>query len=639
MDFFEKQHQAKVHTRKLVLYFFLAVIIIIALLNAIGFYLINLSADHQTSLKDWPLSPISLGITVGTIGVILIGSMIRYFQVRGGGQAVAEMVAGRRVDMDTNDPAERRLINVVEEMSIASGMAVPAVYIMDNEPALNAFVAGYEPSDTVMVVTKGLMENLSRQELQGVVAHEFSHIFHSDTRINLRLIGILGGILAIGQLGYYILRSLRFSGGRSRSRSSGNNGGQVVLFLLAMSLALLVVGYVGVFFGRLIKAAISRQREYLADAAAVQYSRDSMGIANALYKIKTNGKHSLLDSSHAEDMSHMCFGQAIKIQAFSGMLATHPPIDDRIQALVPGYRSIRRQIDEGQIDEMSPIAQFAGSSGEATSPVPEKAVVPNSSDALVATIGTITPEQVSHATDIHSQLPPQYLENVRNPNSVSVAILALIAQANKVDWQQQEASLVPHLDAKSIAGVKELSQTHVTAAQRLPLVEIAIPSVKRLDAEQSKSLLTCASHLILADKTISSFEFFLYALLRKHLLATGQKKVKGKITSYRSVIDEIAYLISIIALSGNGYDPVTIGQLMASFTSDWNAPSQSPVFSAKELDQCLNRLNRLAPLLKKPLMLTLAEVVMSDGKVKTAELELLRATAIYLECPMPALAE
>ena len=364
-----------------------------------------------------------------------------------------------------------------------------------------------------------------------------------------------------------------------------------------------------------------------------------MGIANALYKIKTTGKHGLLDSSHAEDMSHMCFGQSIKIKAFSGMLATHPPIDDRIQALVPGYRSIRRQADEEVVDDLSPIAQFA-STAQIETPSPAAAsIAPNDGKTLVASIGTVTPEQVHKATEIHQSLPEEYLEAMRSPNSVSVSLLALIAQGNKADWETQAQSLAPHLDKENITRVAALSSTPVSAEQRLPLIEIAIPSIKRLDNEQAKLLLTCASHLILADKSISSFEFFLYALLRKHLTKQSKDKKQGKITSYRHVVDEVSYLLSIIALAGNGYDPVTIGDLMNSFIKDWQAPPRTPEFDAKRLDQCLKQLNRLTPLLKKPLMLTLAEVVMSDGKIKTAELELMRATAIYLECPLPPLSE
>ena len=637
MDFFERQHQAKSETKKLVALFVLAVLLIIALLNGLGFYVVNLSQEHQITAKDWLLSPISLGIAAGTILTIFIGSLFRYWQVRGGGQAVAEMVAGRRIDMDSKDPQERRLVNVVEEMSIASGMSVPTIYVMDHEPGLNAFVAGLIPSDTVLMVTKGLLDNLSRQELQGVVAHEFSHIFHADMRINLRLIGILGGILAIGQLGYYILRSLRYSGSRRSSSSSNNNGGQLILFLMAMSIALIIVGYVGVFFGRLIKAAISRQREYLADAAAVQYSRDSMGISNALYKIKTNGKHSLLDSSHAEDMSHMCFGQAIQIKAFSGMLATHPPIDDRIQALVPGYRSIRRQMDEEVIDDLSPIAQFAGSTAESTANVQGAGTgAVNSSEAVIASVGTMSPEQVTKAVEVHERLDENMLQACRNPDTVGAALLGLIAQGNNAQWSDQAKAIADHLDSETIAMVKTFSELDVVAEQRLPLTEISIPAIKRLDQEQGKQLLTAASHLILADQTISSFEFFLYALLRKHIRKSAKQSSKS-ITSYRKVIDEIAYLVSIIAVAGGGYDAARMKQLMTSFTSDWQPPSEQPAFSAKKLDETLKHLNQLTPLLKRPLMLTLADIVVHDGHLKQTELELLRATGIYLECPIPPL--
>lgn len=634
MDFFERQHQAKIETKKLVFYFFLAVLLIIVLLNIVGLYVVNLSQENQVSVKDWPLSPISLGISAGTILVIFIGSLVRYWQVKGGGEAVAEMVNGRRIDMDTKDPKERRLVNVVEEMSIASGMAVPTIYIMDNEKGLNAFVAGLIPSDTVMVVTRGLLDSLSRQELQGVVAHEFSHIFHADMRINLRLIGILGGILAIGQLGYYILRSLRYSGSRRRSSRSTGNGGQVILFLIAMSIALIVVGYIGLFFGRLIKAAISRQREYLADAAAVQYSRDNMGIANALYKIKTNGTQSLLESSHAEDMSHMCFGQAIQMKAFSGMLATHPPLDDRIQALVPGYRSIRRQMDEETVDDLSPIAHFNQASSE-TPQTPASNVI-NTSSAVVASIGTISPEQVTKAVEVHEQINDHLLQACRNPNTVTYALLGLIAQGNKADWSEQERTLIAHIDTNAIEQVKEFSEIRVSADQRLPIVEIAIPAVKRLSEEDGKLLLKSASHLILADKTISTFEFFLYALLRKHIRQADVSN-DSTITSYHKVTDDIAYLISVIAIAGGGYDPVRMNELMSSFVTNWQTPESIPTFNAKKLDQTLKLLNRLTPLLKKPLMLTLADIVISDGHLKATELELLRATGIYLECPIPPL--
>jgi len=633
MDFFERQHQAKIQTKKLVFFFVLAVLLIVLALNAIVFFIGNWAQVFQLTPKQWLLSPYSLLTTAATLAVIVIGSLIRHYQVRGGGKAVAEMVGARLISMDSVASDERKLVNVVEEMSIASGMPVPSIYILDNEQGLNAFVAGTIPSDTVLVVTAGLLEKLNRQELQGVVAHEFSHIFHSDMSINMRLIGILGGILAIGQLGYYVLRSMRYStGGRRRSSKSGK-GGKEVIFILALSVSLIAVGYIGMFFGRLIKAAISRQREYLADSAAVQYSRDAMGIANALYKIKTNGNGSLLDSSHAEDMSHMCFGKSIQLSAFSGMLATHPPIDDRIAALVPGYRSIRKQSDEESVDDLSPIAQFSANS---EAPVPDAPKV-TTATAVVSSIGTVNPTQVETAERIHHEISNELLDAGRNPKRVSKLILALIAQSNSNDWETQKASLKNQQDQLSLNEINQLRQIPIKAEQRIPLVEICVPGLKRLDKDAAKSLLASASLLIVSDKKIVPFEFFLYALLRKHLSKKDAAFEQSTIKSYSNTLDEIEYLVKVIALVGDSLDPISLKSIMTSFSPNWQGKVSEVSFDSQKLHKALMKLNRLTPLLKKPLMLTLAEMVMEDNEVKPAELELLRTTGIYLECPIPPL--
>ena len=638
MDFFERQHLAQKQTKKLVFYFTMAVLLIIATLNAVGYYTIKAVDPAMLGTQPWLLSPYSLGITAGVILVILLGSLIRHWQVKGGGKAVAEMVGARLVDMSSKDKYERRLINVVEEMSIASGMPVPSIYVLDNEGGMNAFVAGLIPSDTVMVVTEGLLKTLSRQELQGVVAHEFSHIFHADMRINVRLISILGGILAIGQLGYYVLRSMRYSGGgRRSSRSGGSGGGQAIIFIIALSLALITVGYIGLFFGRLIKAAISRQREYLADAAAVQYSRDAMGIANALYKIKTNGKGSLLDSSHAEDMSHMCFGKSVELSAFSGMLATHPPIDDRIQALVPGYRSIRRQMDEEVVDDLSPIAQFASSSA---SPVaePETVNVINA-ESLVASIGTVNPDNFARAETIVEAIPDALLDGAHTTSEVSLIILSLIARANKTPWQKQRESLFKRLDEPSLERIETYTQQPLEYSHRLPLVEICVPTLKQLTEEDAKQLLANASLLIIADDNINLFEFFLYALLRKHLSEKDAEFNTTTVKKYSKVRDELIYLIQVLALVGDTAEETVIKSHIQSFYPDWQGRSMGIEFDAKRLHKSLSTLNRLTPMLKKPILEALADLVIADGVVKETELELLRATGIYLDCPVPPLSD
>ncbi len=630
MDFFEHQDHAKRKTRVLVFYFFLAVTLIAAVINLVVFQLGNNTGYFQLSTKDWFKSLWFPGVTLATFAVIALGSLVRGLQIHGGGKSVANMVNARLISMDSKDKLERRLINVVEEMSIASGIPVPSLYMLDEEVGMNAFVAGLVPSDTVMVITRGLLENLSRQELQGVVAHEFSHIFNADMRMNVRLIAILGGILALGQLGYFLLRSMRY---RSYRRSSNNSNNQMGLAIIGIAIALLVVGYIGLFFGRLIKAVISRQREFLADASAVQYSRDSMGIANALYRIKTNGKGSLLDSSHAEDMSHMCFGSALKFSAFSGLLATHPPIDDRIKKLVPGFRPQDNNTAGSEaIGDDSVVAGFAGQTTadalEITTP-----------DRLVAEIGQMHPEHIATASVIHQSLPEQIIDAAHSTASAHLLILAIIAAGTDLNIDELLSSIKKYLTPEQVLDIKNHVEIINNLSQELilPLIEITIPALKQSSKEQKNDLLATSSLLITADNKIEPFEFFLYALLRKNLSKKDAGFQNTTIKKYKPVLDDIQFLLSVFSEASGEHNPKVVSAAMKSFDHQWQTPEQLPGYDASQLNKSLQRLNRLSPLLKKPLMQTLAEMVMQDSELKSTELELLRATGIYLECPVPPL--
>ena len=633
MDFFEHQDQAKKKTKRLVFFFVLAVILIIATLNTAAFIAGNQSGQFKLTVQQYLVSLWFVGVTVATLVIILLGSLIRSLQISGGGHSVAKMVNARSIEMNTKDKLERRLINVVEEMSIASGMPVPSLFIMDEEMGMNAFVAGLVPSDTVLVVTKGLLENLNRQELQGVVAHEFSHIFNADMRMNVRLIAILGGILALGQLGYFLLRSMRYSRHR-RSSSSNSNNNQLGMVIMGAAVVLLIVGYIGLFFGRLIKAAISRQREFLADASAVQYSRDSMGIANALYRIKTNGKGSLLQSSHAEDMSHMCFGTALKFTAFSNMLATHPPLDERIKTLVPHYRP-----DKSSDSESAPVYEDSAIAGFSSNQTAADSMEINSPEQLVAQIGQMQPEQLSQAKTIRESIPEQLIEAAHNTDLVILAILAIITAGSDGEIEQLLTSVSRRLTTNQLDLLKNYTQLAYNLPNKavLPLVEIAMPSLKQLDDDQKKNMLACSSLLITADKKINPFEFFLYALLRKNLSQKDKGFSNSIFRKYKPVLEDIQYLISILAEASGCRTTELVGSAMASFAPSWKLPDTLPTYDASQLNKSLLRLNRLSPLLKKPLMQTLAEIVMYDGKLLSDEIDLLRATGIYLECPIPPL--
>ena len=480
MDFFEHQEAARKKTRLLVFYFLMAVVLIVAALNFIGFLIIRSQASPEFSLTfgDWFKHSWFYAITIGSLLLILFGSLFRWFQLSAGGKAVASMVKAREILPDTNDLLEKRLLNVVEEMSIASGTSVPTVYVMDEEESINAFVAGLETSDTVLVVTRGALENLSRQELQGVVAHEFSHIFNSDMRINVRLIAILAGILLIGQAGYFVMRYIRYG----NIRSSKETGGAVVA-VFVIGLSLFVIGYIGLFFGRLIKAAISRQREFLADASAIQYARDNEGLAGAFIKIKQQG--SLLKNSHAEETSHMCISEPIKLN-FDG-LASHPPIEKRLTAIMPGWRNLAQQIEEQRLRKMAQQQEHEDIELEPQT----KQAADFGFGAIIETIGQPTTLHQHAAGALLLALPEVIRQAAHSHHSNQHAMHLALALLLSDDHQVSEPvlNLIAEKTSQQDADkVLELAQ-HITKDQRhlrLTILDISIPSLRRLGANERK---------------------------------------------------------------------------------------------------------------------------------------------------------
>ncbi len=333
MDFFAQQARARKNTKVLVVYFVIAVLCIIA-----SVYIVSLLIFYGTASQEPDSSPVELVlwdpqlllyVVLGTLGVVVAGSLYKTLALAKGGSAVAESLGGRLVPADPADPDERKLRNVVEEMAIAAGVPVPKIYVLDDEQGINAFAAGHTPGDAALGVTRGCITLLDRDELQGVIGHEFSHILNGDMRLNLRLMGVIFGIVCLAVVGRILLYS---RGGRGRNP------------LMLLGLALIVIGAIGVFFGRLIQAALSRQREFLADASAVQFTRNPAGLSGALQKI--GGFGSKVESAHAGEASHMFFGNGVG-KPFLNALATHPPLDQRIRAIDPDWDGTFESITTG----------------------------------------------------------------------------------------------------------------------------------------------------------------------------------------------------------------------------------------------------------------------------------------------------
>ena len=635
--FFERQASAKRNTALLVLLFTLAVLLIALAVCLVG-YLVTRSETTSLPFHQWLISNHGLMTSGAVILLIVGGSAFRWLDLAGGGDRVANMVGARLLDPSSQDPDERRLRNVVEEMAIASGVPVPQLYVMDRETGINAFVAGYSPNEAVMVVTHGALTQLTRDELQGVVGHEFSHILNGDMRINVRLVALLAGILAIGQIGMFLLRS---GGGRSHGRMSrGRDSGHGVI--LALALALTVIGYVGVFFGRLIQAAVSRERERLADASAVQFTRNPEGIGGALFKIGQSSGY-FESTSHASDMNHMCFSETTRM-AFSRLLGSHPPIEKRIETIQPGLtaRLRSRLRSQPSADAMTSTAIPGGASGFA-GPHHDTRSEPG---RVSASAGMVTPAAEEYASALLVRLPVSIRELLYTRTGAVQLIYALLTRdlpaedATKLLTFPGDTSVI-RPDADIIAQmVPALIQEGDQI--RLPALELAMPALRQLDPDERDALVKRVAELAHADQRITLFEFALYSFLHRHLAPGASRAVPVRYRRYKSVQKELNVLFSLIARAAADDEEDIIRlhrEALVSFIADpqQKIPSLIRRTGVAGLSDSLKRLNQLAPMLKPAILDACAHCIEDDGQIRPREYELLRIVADQLDVPLPLL--
>lgn len=643
--FFQRQANARRNTFLLVLLFSAAVVLITLAVCLVGYYTTRSETTGLNFLK-WLQSSHGLYTAAAVIVLIAGGSLIRWLDLAGGGHRVAKMVNARPIDPATQDRDERRLRNVVEEMAIASGISVPDVYVMDNETGINAFVAGYTPGEAVMVVTHGTLTQLTRDELQGVVGHEFSHILNGDMRLNVRLIAILAGILMVGQIGSFLLRSAHFGVSSSRDRR-----GQAAFALVG--LALMLVGYIGVFFGRLIQSAVSRQREMLADASSVQFTRNPDGIAGALYKIGIKTGY-LETTSHASDVNHMCFGESTQVR-LSSLLASHPPIQQRIEAIQPGmFARLRSRFRDSETSDtlrsvgntasahMAPegASGFTGSMVGSTSPLSRT----TGQEPVSASVGTIPQASEDYARGLLSQLPSTFKNLLyTRAGAVQLCYALLVHDTSELEVDQHLAQLNADSIFKPNRDILDKlmpTLSYIGAGVRLPALELAMPALRKLDPEERAQLLSHCQTLIKADQKLSLFELSMISFLQKHLAGNSAEVVPVKHRNYKAVMPHLQVVFSVMARLGAGMpdqQESLLKEAMAGFTSRTQTPKLLTTTSLKQLREALWQLNRLSPVLKPGLIDACSYCVLSDGEIKAREYEMIRLIADQLDCPMPPL--
>jgi len=645
MNFFESQDRVRSNTFQLVLLFTLAVVTIIIMVNLLimlvfGYINSEQVQDGETLLQqmDWQtFAAVSAGVGI----VVLVGSLYKIIALSAGGKVVAEALGGQLIPQNTDDPKQRKLLNVVEEMAIASGTPAPPVYLLADEAGINAFAAGFSPRDAVIGVTQGTIDHLSREQLQGVIAHEFSHIFNGDMRLNIRLMGVLNGILILGIIGYYLLYSSSFSR-RGRGSDKGAAG------IMALAIGLMVIGFAGTFFGGLIKAAVSRQREYLADASAVQFTRNPDGIAGALKRIGGLASGSIVENPGAAEVSHAFFAQGVS-GFMQGLAATHPPLAKRILRIDPHWDgkfdvsdktdSPREEIEASEKESMK-REEFAKKVTTLAAGV-AMADVANAIDQ----IGNPKPETIKHARALLAELPIAIKGAAREPYGARAVIYCLALDAEQGVRNRQLAHLQANADADVFVLIQKL-QAEMTALDiqyRLPIIDIAIPALKQCSLAQYQAFRNNMLKLIEMDSRVDLLEWSLQKILFNHLDAHFFKLTRSKIhySHIRQLKPEIELILSALAIAGH-QEQKDVEEAFSAATKtleisgfQWLIKKE---ITLSDIDHALEKLERFKPLVKLQFLQACATCVVHDQKISVVEVELLRAFSDVLGCPVPPIA-
>lgn len=638
MDFFASQDAARRKTGLLLFYFALAVIfIIIAIYLAFIFiFLYQQGGTGQLAVQRFWNPDLFLACVVGTLGVVSLGSLYKISILRSGGARVAEMLGGRLIPGSSKDFLEKRLLNVVEEMAIASGVPVPPIYLMENEMGINAFAAGFSQNDAVIGITRGALDTLNREEMQGVVAHEFSHILNGDMWLDLKLVGFLNGILLIALIGRSILR------GSSRSRNSKNSGGAVLFGLI-----LLILGYIGVLFGRLIKSSVSRQREYLADASAVQFTRNPNGLAGALKKIGGLAAGSLIVHSRAEEISHMFFSNSLK-DNWLGVFSTHPPLVERITRLDPAFDGVFPKVIEKQMqipDKERPVAQEKEGqrATRAGAAVIALSILAADPENITRDIGLPVREHMDYARQLLDSLPEEVRIAAHDPFGARAVIYGLLLDRESEVRDQQLKQLKTKADREAYEATEKIAPLMLDLAEetRLPLMDLAMPSLRSLSLKQFRLFEQNINYLVRADKRISLFEFILEYVVVKRLeksFVMPQGNVK-EIRSLQEAAKEISCIFSFLA--NIGHEPEGAAEAFQAAATTLNHQGAVLAYlTPKEcreikLAEILNRLAQLNPKIKKTFIAACFQCLVYDKKITMKEAEFFRLLVYALDIPLP----
>jgi Zn-dependent protease with chaperone function len=629
MDFYARQEAARRTTRWLLVAFLISVGLVVVAIDAVMVVLVGASEPGRS-----PTGAVLL-TSIVVLAIICGASLFKTLSLRAGGGVVARSMGGTRIDRSTGDLALKRLHNVVEEMAIASGVTMPEVYVLENEDGINAFAAGNSPADAAIAVTRGAATRLKRDELQGVVAHEFSHILNGDMRLNLRLLGWIFGLLAVAIVARIVLQSSPRSGGRGRKDGAGA--------LMLAALAVMVLGYIGVFFGRLLQAAVSRNRERLADASAVQFTRNPVGLSGALLKIAGLNAGSRLITPQAEEVAHMLFAAGLP-----RLMATHPSLEERLKALDPGFRASElpalagaaaRDAEQQRAEDAGRAPHQQSNAAMPFASLGEHSIRGSMAHDIAGLAGTIASENVRYAETARVAIPEGLRDFTESADHArALVLIVLVSKVPDVLAEQRrilERSYGEEFTAR-VLGMRALADS-LAPALRLPAVQQLFPALRRLSLTERQQLRDVVGALANADARIDVFECCLTLLLATSLDELEAGTLHGN-ASLMQEVDAVHTMFAILAAQGTGED----GPARRAYEAGISVvlPEHRPAYREvvqwpKALADALARLANLRPFAKKVLIEGLVRCIAHDQKLSVEEGELLRTVCAVLHCPLP----
>ncbi len=664
MDFYARQAAARGQTRWLVFAFTVSLLAVALALDFVLFTFLAGRNSYGFNALDYAAANpgAALFSTLMVMGVLGLASLYKTMELRGGGGVVARSLGGVLVSRDTADLKRKRLLNIVEEMAIASGVPMPEVYVLEQEPGINAFAAGHTPANAAVTVTQGALDRLTREELQGVIGHEFSHILNGDMRLNVQLMGWLFGLFVIGLIGRMIVQVSP----RNRRDSNG---------LVLLGLAVIALGYVGLLAGRILQAAVSRQRERLADASGVQFTRNPQGLKGALVKIAASPDGSALVAADAEPAAHMFFAEGL-----ARVFATHPPILERIRQLDPQFDPRELERAAAEPDQDPSAAEFAAQESEGLSYGGSRAAgaavgglgagaagaaqrshfaggglggvgqiafgartgagVDQAARAVASQVGQPATAHLEHAQAVRLALSPAARELTESPSGAQALLIALLISKDPAVRERQLAVLASSSNpatAQAIQRVIPVAQS-VDPMLRLPVLQRSFPALRRATAGQRKALARLVNDLIHADQRVDVFEFCLAKLLETSFGAeAGTKPLHGTLT-LEDAEGEIALLFATLAQIGAHDERAARTAYEVGISSV--LPMRRPPYAAvgdwqSQLSAALPRLEQLHPFAKKAVIEGLVKTIADDEMLMDEEAELLRTVCALLHCPLP----